>query len=100
MDGHSVESVLHIQDYEEILARLGSASNAEVAQVVHWYRGRRRGPHGDTAEITIELLRGPAGFTIEARTEDGRRASPGQPSWDLAAAITATDWSGLDGPIT
>lgn len=88
--------VLHIQDYDEILARLGSASNAKIAQVVHSYRGRRLGPHGDTTGITIDLLRGPAGFTIEVRTEDGRRASPGQPSWDLAEAIRATDWSGLD----
>ena len=92
--------MLHIENYEEILARLSTASNAEVAQVVHWYRGRRRGPHGDTTEITIELLRGPAGFTVEARTEDGRGATPGQPSWDLAVAITATDWSGLDGSVT
>jgi len=99
-DGPSVESVLHIQDYDEILARLGRASNAEVAQVVHRYRGRRRGSHGETSGITIELLRGTAGFTLEARTDDGRRASPGRPSWDLAAAITATDWSGLDGSVT
>jgi hypothetical protein len=90
--------MLGIQDYEEILARLGSASNAEAAQVVHWFRGRRRDPHGRTTEITIELLRGPAGFTVDARTDDGRRATPGAPSWDLGAAITATDWSGLDGP--
>lgn len=100
LDGPGVTSVLGIQDYEEILTRLASASNAEVAQVVHRYRGRRRGPHGDTTEITIELLRGPAGFTIEAWTEDGRRARSGEPSWDLAVAITATDWSGLDAPIT
>ena len=93
-------SVLHIQDFEEILTRLGSASNAEVAQVVHWYRGRRRDPQGHTTGITIELLRGPAGFTIEARTDNGRRAPAGEPTWDLAAAITATDWSGLDFPVT
>lgn len=89
--------MLGIEDYEEILARLGSASNAEVAQVVHRYRGHRRDSHGRTTEITIELLRGPAGFTVEAGTDDGQRATPGAPSWDLAAAISATDWSGLDG---
>jgi hypothetical protein len=88
--------MLGLGEYEEILARLGSASNADVAQVVHWYRGRRRDSHGRTTGITIELLRGPAGFTVEARTDDGRRAAPGAPSWDLAAAITAADWSGLD----
>jgi len=88
--------VLHGQDYEEILARLGSASSSELAQVVYSYRGRRRRPDGATTEIMIELLRGTEGFTVEARTTDGKQASPGAPTWDLAAAITSTDWSSLD----
>lgn len=90
--------MLHIQDYEEILSRLGEASGADVAQVVHRYRGHRRSPEGRTTEITIELLRGPSGFTVEARTDDGRRAPSGEPTWDLAAAMATTDWSGLDRP--
>jgi hypothetical protein len=89
--------MIAIGQYEEILARLARATNAEVAQVVHWYRGYRRDRDGQTTEITIELLRGPTGFTVVARTKDGRSATPGEPTWDLEAAIEATDWSALEG---
>lgn len=92
--------MLGIGHFEEILARVGTAGSAEVAQVVHTYRGYRRGAEGDQTEITIELLRGAAGFTVTARTADGRSAAPGEPTWDLAAAIDATDWSGLDVAVT
>lgn len=92
----SVGIMLGLGEYEEILARLETASSAELAQVVSTYRGYRRGQDGNRTEITIELLRGAAGFTVTARTADGRSAEPGQPTWDLAAAIDATDWSGVE----
>jgi hypothetical protein len=90
--------VLGIQDHEELLARLSTGSGADLAQIVHSYRGRRRDPDGGTSEVVVELLRGTAGFLVEARTDRGRRATSGEPTWDLAAAIAATDWAGLDAP--
>lgn len=93
-------AMLGVEDYEEILRKLSSASSAETLQVVHRYRGRRLDSSGQTTEVTIEILRGPDGFVVEAWTDKGRRASAGSPSWDLEDAIAATDWAGVDPLVT
>ena len=85
-----------MRNSDEILAHLGSASGTAVAQVVHTYRGHRPLPDGSTVELTVDLLRGPEGFTVEAHTANGLRASPGTPTPDIAAAIASTDWAALD----
>lgn len=93
-------TMLGVEDYEEILQRLSSASNTETLQVVHRYKGRRLDSGDQTTEVTIEILRGPGGFIVEAWSDKGRRALAGSPSWDLEDAIAATDWAGLDAPTT
>ncbi|TKG73189.1 MULTISPECIES: hypothetical protein [Prauserella] len=88
--------MLHIQDYEKIAALLADVTKADVWQIVHSYRAHRRRADGTTIEITIEVLRGEQrGLVVVARDENGRSATPGEPTWDLQAAIAATDWSAL-----